>query len=132
MLLLFTKSMNKHNFILKYFSLITYTYLICGHVYLHMQQNLKYFSDVSLHALLTRIRPEMLTQFIQDTNFMFCLPCTVIYQYSTTNKMHFLFSVYYELTASTCFGHCLQIQQLVYFVHIMSAGCYQHWCGVSL
>jgi hypothetical protein len=34
---------------------------------------------------------------------MFCWPCIIIYQYSRTNKMHFLYSVYYELTASTCF-----------------------------
>jgi hypothetical protein len=30
-------------------------------------------------------------------------------QYSRTNKMPFLYSVYYELTASTCFEHYLLI-----------------------
>jgi hypothetical protein len=30
-------------------------------------------------------------------------------QYSWTNKMHFMYSVYYELTASTCFKHYLLI-----------------------
>jgi hypothetical protein len=40
---------------------------------------------------------------------MFCWPCIIIYQYSKTNKMHFLYSVYYELTASTCFEHYLLI-----------------------
>jgi hypothetical protein len=32
-----------------------------------------------------------------------------IYQYSKTNKMPFMYSVYYELTASTCFEHYLLI-----------------------
>jgi hypothetical protein len=36
---------------------------------------------------------------------MSCWPCIVTYQYSRANKMYFLFSVYYELTASTCFVH---------------------------
>jgi hypothetical protein len=31
-----------------------------------------------------------------------CRIC-LAYQYSRTNKVHFLFSVYYELIASTCF-----------------------------
>jgi hypothetical protein len=30
-------------------------------------------------------------------------------QYSKTNEMHFLYSVYYELTSSTCFEHYLLI-----------------------
>jgi hypothetical protein len=32
-----------------------------------------------------------------------------VFQYSRTNKMHFLFSVHYELTASTCFKHYVLI-----------------------
>jgi hypothetical protein len=32
-----------------------------------------------------------------------------MYQYSKTKKMHFLYSFYYELTASTCFEHYLLI-----------------------
>jgi hypothetical protein len=31
------------------------------------------------------------------------------YHYSRTNDMHFLYSVYYELTASTCFEHYMLI-----------------------
>jgi hypothetical protein len=61
---------------------------------------------------------------------------TIFYQYSKTNEKHFLCSVYYELRASTCFEHlvahhqeALLIQQLVYFVRIISAGCYQGWSG---
>jgi hypothetical protein len=38
---------------------------------------------------------------------MFCWPCIIVYQYSRTNKMHFLYSIYYELTASTRFEHYL-------------------------
>jgi hypothetical protein len=34
-------------------------------------------------------------------HLMFCWPCIVIYQYSRTNRMHSLYSVYYELTGST-------------------------------
>jgi hypothetical protein len=32
-----------------------------------------------------------------------------VFQYSRTNKMHLLFSVYYELRASTCFKHYVLI-----------------------
>src|SRR5215510_919903 len=75
--------------------------------------------------------------------------------------MHFWFSVYYVLTASACFEYYLLIirrqfiynnwhilcilcqlaatrfgaepvpQQLVYFMHIMFAGCYQGWSRTS-
>jgi hypothetical protein len=38
------------------------------------------------------------------------------YQYSKTNEMHFLYSVYYELMASTCFEH---------YLSVISVGCYQ-------
>jgi hypothetical protein len=38
-------------------------------------------------------------------NFNVLLPCTVIQQYSRTNKMRFLYSVYCELTVSICFEH---------------------------
>jgi hypothetical protein len=41
--------------------------------------------------------------------FMFCWLCIVIYQYSRTNEMHFLYSVYYGLKTSTCFKHYLFI-----------------------
>jgi hypothetical protein len=43
-----------------------------------------------------------------------------------------------RLIASTCFQHLfahhqevLYIQQLVYFVHIMLAGCWQSWSGTG-
>jgi hypothetical protein len=52
--------------------------------------------------------------------------------------MDLLFSVYYELTASTNFEHlfahhqeALHIQKFVYFVRIMSADCYQGWSGTG-
>jgi hypothetical protein len=34
---------------------------------------------------------------------------TTIFQHSNTNEMHFLYSIYYELTASTCYEHYLLI-----------------------
>jgi hypothetical protein len=78
-------------------------------------------------------------QIIYVTNLMFCWPCIVIYQYSRTNKMHFLFSVYCKLTASTWFKHlfahhqeALHVQWLVYFVCIMSADCYHSWSGTAV
>jgi hypothetical protein len=40
---------------------------------------------------------------------VFCWPCVVVYQYCKTNEMHFLYSIYYELTACTCFWHYLLI-----------------------
>jgi hypothetical protein len=40
-------------------------------------------------------------------SLMFCWLCIVVYQYSKTNEMQFLYSIYYELTASTCFEHYL-------------------------
>jgi hypothetical protein len=40
---------------------------------------------------------------------MFCWPCIGIYKYSRIYKMHCLYSVYCELTASTCFEHYLLI-----------------------
>jgi hypothetical protein len=42
-------------------------------------------------------------------NLMFCWRCITVHQYSKTNKMHILYSVYYELTATTCFKHYLLI-----------------------
>jgi hypothetical protein len=56
-------------------------------------------------------------------------------QYSRTNKMHFWYSVYYDLTASTCFKHYLPIfrKGCINNWHIacviMLAGCYQGWIG---
>jgi hypothetical protein len=41
---------------------------------------------------------------LEIINLMFCWSCIVVYQYSKTNDMHFLYSIYYELTASTCFA----------------------------
>jgi hypothetical protein len=40
---------------------------------------------------------------------MLCWPRIVVNQYSTTNEMHLWYSVYYELTASTCSEHYLLI-----------------------
>jgi hypothetical protein len=61
------------------------------------------------------------------------------YQYSKTNEMHFLYSVYYELTASTCFRallvhlqETLHKQQFVYCVRVMSVGCYQDWSSTLI
>jgi hypothetical protein len=69
--------------------------------------------------------------------FMFCWPCIIIYQYSRTNKMHFLCSVYYELTASTCFEHYLLtfrrrcINNNWCIACLLLAGCYQGWSSTS-
>jgi hypothetical protein len=40
---------------------------------------------------------------------IYCWPCIVVHQYSKTNYMHLLYSIYYELTASTCFVDYLLI-----------------------
>jgi hypothetical protein len=40
---------------------------------------------------------------------MFCWQCIVVYPYSKANGMQFLYSIYYELTASTSFEHYLLI-----------------------
>jgi hypothetical protein len=40
---------------------------------------------------------------------MFCWWCIVMFHYSKTNEIHFLYSSYYELMASTYFVHCLLI-----------------------
>jgi hypothetical protein len=40
---------------------------------------------------------------------MSCWLCVVVYQYSKTNEVHDLYSIYYELSASTCFEHYLLI-----------------------
>jgi hypothetical protein len=47
----------------------------------------------------------------KNVNIMFCWPCIVTYQYSTNNEMHVLYSVYYELTASTRFEHYFHISR---------------------
>jgi hypothetical protein len=64
---------------------------------------------------------------------MFYWTCIAQYQYSRTNRMHCLCSVYCELTACTCFEHCLLIfrrrciNKNLYIACIMLAGCYQGW-----
>jgi hypothetical protein len=66
----------------------------------------------------------ILTVFKQDltirqTVLIVLLTCILVRQYSKTNEMHFLRSIFYELTASTCFEHNLLI--------FISVGCYQGW-----
>jgi hypothetical protein len=42
-----------------------------------------------------------------NPDLVFCWPCIVIHQNSKTKDMYFLYSFYYELTASTYFEHYL-------------------------
>jgi hypothetical protein len=42
-------------------------------------------------------------KFYPCLNLMFCWLCIIVYQYSETSEMHFLYSVYYKLMACTCF-----------------------------
>jgi hypothetical protein len=44
-----------------------------------------------------------------NSNLMSFWLCVIIDQYSGTNEMHFLYSVYYELKAYACFEHYLLI-----------------------
>jgi hypothetical protein len=61
-------------------------------------------------------------------NLMFCWPCIIIYQYSKTNEMHSLYSVYYELSASTCSQHYLLILRRRFYTTIgILCTCYVCW-----
>jgi hypothetical protein len=66
-------------------------------------------------------------------NLMFCWPCIVIYQWSKTNKMHFLFnllrinSLYMLRPLLTHLQEATHKQQLVYWERVMSVGCYESW-----
>jgi hypothetical protein len=68
---------------------------------------------IKLHILYTcnghGVDSTVLTYRHCPSNLIICWSCIVIYQYSRTNEMHFLYSVYYELTASTRFEHYLLI-----------------------
>jgi hypothetical protein len=64
-------------------------------------------------------------------------PCIVVYQYSKTNEMRFLYSIYYELIASTCFEHYLLIFRRRctnndwYTECVLPVSCYQVWSGTG-
>jgi hypothetical protein len=60
----------------------------------------KLIVTVKVASHLLRIMEVLVSNFTPDTD------CP---QHSKTNKMHFLYSIYYELTASTCFKHYLLI-----------------------
>jgi hypothetical protein len=74
---------------------------------------------------------------------MFCLPYIIVYQYSETNVMQFLFSLLrikglYMLRALIAHPQeALQKRHLVYCVRVMSVGCtrikveMQSWCSTS-
>jgi hypothetical protein len=66
--------------------------------------------------------------------WMFCWPCIVIYQYSRSNKMHFLFSVCYELTASAGFERYLLIirRRFIHSWYILCILCRLAASGVPL
>jgi hypothetical protein len=53
---------------------------------------------------------------------MFCCPCIVIYQYSETNVMHYLFNLL-RIKASTYFEHYLLILRRLYTNGTCSIAC---------
>jgi hypothetical protein len=77
-----------------------------GHV---LGQILPLFTQVKWRFIIYAPRSATVFSDPQTINLMFCWPCIVVYQYSKTNEMQFLYSVYYELTASTYFEHYLLI-----------------------
>jgi hypothetical protein len=60
---------------------------------------------------------------------MFCFPCIVVYQYSKTNVMHFLFSLlrikglYMFRPLLAHLQEALNKRHLEYCVRVMSVGC---------
>jgi hypothetical protein len=68
-------------------------------------------------------------------NLMVCWPCIVVYQYSETSVMHFLFKLLrikclYMFRASLAYPQeALYKRHLLYCVRVMSVGCYQGWSG---
>jgi hypothetical protein len=64
-----------------------------------------WLKEIIRRAISAISRQELETIF----NVIFCWLCIVVYQYSKTNEMHFLYSIYYELTAYVCFEHYLLI-----------------------
>jgi hypothetical protein len=69
---------------------------------------------------------------------MFCWPCLIVYQYSETNVMHFLFNLlrnqglYMFLALPVHLQESLYKRHLVYCVSVMSVGCYQDWSGTPI
>jgi hypothetical protein len=67
-------------------------------------------------------------QILLLENFMFCWPCVIVYQYSDTNVMHFLFNLlrinsFYMFRALQAQPQdVLHKRQLVYCVRVMSVG----------
>jgi hypothetical protein len=63
------------------------------------------------------------------TNLKFCWPCIIVYQYSETNVMQFLFSLlrikglYMFRALLTHLQEALHKRHLVYCVRVMSVGC---------
>jgi hypothetical protein len=76
-----------------------------------------------------------------QTNFMFSWPCIIVYQYSETNVMHFLFSLLrikglYMVRALLAHPQeALSKRHLVYCMRVTSVGCtsngvpLQSWCN---
>jgi hypothetical protein len=62
-------------------------------------------------------------------NLMFCWPCIIVYQYSETNVMHFLFSLlringlYMFRALLAHLQEALHKQHLVYCMHVFSVDC---------
>jgi hypothetical protein len=86
-------------------------FLWLGHVYyfvtLRLQLTVMCFEG---HTLVTWL--DMLLFFgcyYNCWNRLYNNDITVVLQYSKTNEMHFLYSIYYESAASTCFEHYLLI-----------------------
>jgi hypothetical protein len=65
----------------------------------------------------------------QSNQWMFCWPCIIVYQYSKTKVMHFLFSLlrikglYMFQALLAHLQETLHKRHLVYCVHVMSVGC---------
>jgi hypothetical protein len=72
------------------------------------------------------------------SNLLFCRQRIIVYQYSETNLMQFLFSllrikglyIFRALLAHP--QEVLQKRHLVHCVRVMSVGCYQVWSGTGV
>jgi hypothetical protein len=78
-----------------------------------------------LNEWSARRRATLRTQYTNNTGYlMFCWPCNIVYQYSETNVMHFLFNLLRMFRA--LLAHPQEVvykRYLVYCVRVMSVGC---------
>jgi hypothetical protein len=95
--------------------------------------------QIPIYSYISSIKNENYTTFLNSSQnciaLMFGWPCIIVYQYSETNVMHFLFNLlrikdlcmFRALLAHL--HEALHKRHLVYCVRVMSAGCYQGWSG---